>query len=139
MPEIRPSLTCACIGRQASIADYDFTFAQMAELIAKLENISSWTSKRGSKDRSRVRADYDESSRSAGARCSPFRLLPDVAIVHEAYLPFDHFLAVLSVFHRLSLQVKVLGINGLFVKYLVELSAQVLQPVIPLRSGPVIA
>jgi hypothetical protein len=52
-----------------------------------------------------------------------FWSLPNSPIVHEANLPLNHFLAVLGVPHRRSLEIKVLGIDGRFVQRLVKLGA----------------
>src|SRR5216683_745362 len=69
----------------------------------------------------------------------PFRFFPNAPIVHKPDLAFIYFLAVFGMFHWLSLQVQVLGINRLLVENLVKLGAQVLQPVVPLRPRPVVA
>src|SRR2546428_1920542 len=73
-----------------------------------------------------------------GARSSPGGLGPDVAVVHELDLAPDH-VAVLRVLHRRALEVEVLGIDRLVVDDLVELGAEVLHPVVPLRARPVVA
>ena len=64
---------------------------------------------------------------------------PDIAFVHELDLAFDHLLMILRVLHRLALEIEILGINRLLIEKLIELRAQVLEPVIPLRPGAVIA
>src|SRR5262245_1918837 len=66
-------------------------------------------------------------------------LLPDSAIVHQADLPADDLLAILLVLHRRALEIEVLRIDRLVVEDLVQLGAQVLHPVVPLRAGAVIA
>jgi len=43
------------------------------------------------------------------------------------------------VLHRLAVEIKVLGINGLLVKNLIKLCAQIFEPIIPLRALAVIA
>src|SRR5437868_10055138 len=70
---------------------------------------------------------------------SAVRLLPYTGIVHKANLRFDYLFAVLGVFHGLSFQVKVLGIDRLLVKDLVQLSAKILEPVVPLCPRAMIA
>ena len=41
--------------------------------------------------------------------------------------------------HRLAFEIKVLGIDRLLVKELVKLCSQVLEPVVPLGAGAVVA
>src|SRR5260370_12891163 len=73
-----------------------------------------------------------------GVRASPARLRPDITVVHELDLAPDH-VAVLGVLHRRALEVQVLGIDRLVVHDLVELRAEVLHPVVPLRARAVVA
>src|SRR5205814_916778 len=70
---------------------------------------------------------------------SALRLLPDAALVHQPDLPLDDLLAVLGVLHRRALEVEVLRVDRPLVEDLVELGPEVLQPVVPLRPGPVVA
>src|SRR5947207_3854747 len=51
------------------------------------------------------------------------RLLPNPALVHQLDLLFDDLLPVLSVLHRLALEIQVLRVNRLFVDDLVTLGA----------------
>src|SRR5262245_25058858 len=80
---------------------------------------------------------------SANARRSrtslSLRPLPDAPVVHEADLAPDHLVAILLVLHRGALQIEVLRIDRFLVKQLVQLRAQVLHPVVPLRAGAMVA
>src|SRR5262249_57836291 len=69
---------------------------------------------------------------------SALRLLPDPPVVHQLDLPLDDFLAVLGVLHGLTLEIEVLRIDRLLVEQLVELSAEVLHPVVPLAARALI-
>ena len=59
--------------------------------------------------------------------------------MHEPNLTFNYLLSVFGMFHWLSLQIQVLGIDRFLLKQLVKFSAQVFQPVVPLRPCPVVA
>src|SRR5213075_3416491 len=65
---------------------------------------------------------------------SAIGFLPDAAVVHELDLPLDDLLAVLGVLHRLALEVEVLRVDRLLVEDLVELGAEILDPVVPLGA-----
>src|SRR5438093_4210448 len=69
----------------------------------------------------------------------PLRLLPDAAVVHEPDLAPDDLLAILLVLHGRAVEVEVLRVDRLLVEELVELGAQVLQPVVPLGAGAMVA
>src|SRR6266851_10296586 len=69
----------------------------------------------------------------------PLGLLPDIAVMHELDLAFDHFLFVLGVFHRLALEIQILGIDRFLIDDLAELRAEVFHPVVPLGAGAMIA
>src|SRR6266478_2982127 len=72
-------------------------------------------------------------------RESALGLLPDPAVVHQLDLPLDDLLAVLGVLHRLALEIEVLRIDRLLVEELVELGAEILDPVVPLGTGAMVA
>src|SRR5207248_1729290 len=88
--------------------------------------------------RSRRRTSRMRTRMGLRARASPARLGPDITVVHELDLAPDH-VAVLGVLHRRALEVQVLGIDRLVIDDLVELRAEVLQPVVPLRARAVVA
>src|SRR5207253_8966870 len=88
--------------------------------------------------RSRRRTSRTRRRGALSARASPARLRPDITVVHELDLAPDH-VAVLGVLHRRALEVQVLGIDRLVVHDLVELRAEVLHPVVPLRARAVVA
>src|SRR5262249_19631264 len=70
---------------------------------------------------------------------SALGLRPDTPVVQEADLALDDLVAVLGVLHRCPLEVEILGVDRLLVEELVELGAEVLEPVVPLGAGPVVA
>jgi len=59
--------------------------------------------------------------------------------MHQLYLLFDDLLTVLGMLHRFTIQVHVLGIDGLLIQHLVEFGTQVFHPVVPLGTSAVIA
>src|SRR5579884_3196292 len=67
------------------------------------------------------------------------RLDPDAALVQQVDLSLDNLLAVLSMLHRLTLQVEIFGIDRLLIEQLVKLGAQIFKPVIPLCSRSMVA
>src|SRR6266849_9472140 len=69
----------------------------------------------------------------------PLRLFPDAALVHQRDLPIDHLLLILGVLHGRAVEVEGFGVDRLFVDNLVELSAQVFHPVVPLGARTVVA
>src|SRR5207237_8704595 len=88
--------------------------------------------------RSRRRTSRMRTRGALRARASPARLDPDITVVHELDLAPDH-VAVLGVLHRRGLEVQVLGIDRLVVHDLVELRAEVLHSIVPLRARAVVA
>src|SRR5881296_2155326 len=77
--------------------------------------------------------------RRARRGMSAVGLLPDPAVVHQLDLPLDDLLAVLGVLHRLALEVEVLRVDRLLVEDLVELGAEILDPVVPLGARAMVA
>ena len=69
----------------------------------------------------------------------PPGLHPDVPLVHQVDLPLVDLFPVFGVLHRRPVQVQVLGIDGLIIDDLIELGPQVLDPVVPLGPGAVVA
>src|SRR6266516_192823 len=71
--------------------------------------------------------------------CLSLWLHPDTSLVHQVNLFLNDLLSVLSMLHRLAIQVQILRINRLFVEQLVEFSTQIFHPVIPLCTCPVVS
>lgn len=63
---------------------------------------------------------------------------PDVAFVHQVNLFLNDLFMILGMFHWCAMQIKVFGIDWLLVQHLVEFSTQILHPIVPLCSCPVV-
>jgi hypothetical protein len=55
--------------------------------------------------------------------CLPLGLDPDTALVHQVNLLLNDLFTILGVLHRFTIQIKILGINGLLIEQLVEFGA----------------
>src|SRR6516225_3151081 len=67
-----------------------------------------------------------------------FRFFPNPTLMHQCNLFFCDLFVVRRVFQGLALHVEILGIDRLFVDNLIELSAKVLHPVVPLGARAMI-